>query len=272
MRAFAKLILVALALCAGTASAQTYPSKPVRVVIPFAPGGSSDTILRPLAEKLGAALGQPFVVETKAGGQTVIGGEIVAKAPPDGYTLYMMAGTHVLLPHLLKTVPFDTQKDFAPVAFIATQPYVLMAHPSQPFSTVREMIAYARANPGKLSFGASDIVTRVAVDSLLKQTKIEAPVVSYKGGGPLMNDLLGGHIGVGFGSALLMAYVKDGRLKPLAVSSPARSPGLPTCRPRSSRSSTPPSARRSWSPTCASVMRRSAGSCRPTRARRGRAP
>lgn len=211
--------------------AQSYPAKPIRIVIPFAPGGSADTILRPLAERLASALGQPVVVDTRAGGLTVIGADHVAKAPPDGYTLYLMAGTHVLLPYLAKSVPFDPIGAFTPISVIGSQPYLFVSHPGQPFNSMAEMIAYAKAQPGKLSLGVSDAVTRLAAESLVAGAKIDASIVPYKGGGPVTNDLLGGHLAVGIASPLLLSYAKDGKLKALAVSAPKRisqAPDLPT--------------------------------------------
>ncbi|HZR03398.1 MAG TPA: tripartite tricarboxylate transporter substrate-binding protein [Burkholderiales bacterium] len=221
------LVLVAMP----PAFAQQYPNKVVKIVIPFAPGGSADTVLRPLAEKLGAALGQAVVVDTRAGGLTVIGAEYVAKSPPDGYTLYLMAGTHVLLPYLLQNVPFDPIKDFIPIAMLGAQPYLFVAHPGQPFNSTSEMIRYAKANPGKLSIGVSDIVTRVAAESFLSAAQVDMSVVPYKGGGPVTTDVLGGHLSVGIASPLLLSYVKEGRLKALGISSAKRissAPALPT--------------------------------------------
>src|SRR5688572_10133837 len=129
-------IVLAVLSVAQPAMAQSYPSRPLKLVVPFAPGGGADAIARPLAEKLGALLGQAVVVDNRAGGLTVIAGDLVAKAPPDGYTLYLATATHVLLPYLVQKLPFDPLKDFAHIAMLGSQPQMFLSHPSQPFSTL----------------------------------------------------------------------------------------------------------------------------------------
>lgn len=220
------LVFVFAALSA-TAFAQGYPSKSVRLVVPFGPGGSADAIARPLAEKLGGALGQPVVVDNRPGGLTVIGADLVAKAPPDGYTLYLMPGSHVLTPFLVKSVPYNAVTDFSPVAMLGAQPYMIVANSQQPFTTLAEMIAYAKANSGKVSIGTSDSVTHVIAFTLAAVAKIDLNLIAYKGGGPQNNDLLGNQIAMAVGTPNVMPLVKDGRLRVLAVTTPKRLSFLP---------------------------------------------
>lgn len=223
MKRLIGILLVTFCIAPAGALAQDYPNRSIRLVVPFAPGGSADAIARPLAEKLGAALGQSVVVDNKGGGLTVIAGELVAKSPADGYTLYLATATHPLLPYLVKSVPFDPIKDFTPIAMMGAQPQLFLVHPSQPFNTLPEMIAYAKANPGKLSIGISDAVSRANAETLKAAAGIDVTLVNYKGGGPLTTDLLAGHVPVGLGTPVLFTpYQKDRKLKALAVTSPNR--------------------------------------------------
>jgi len=207
---------------------QDYPSRPIKLIIPFGPGGGADAIARPLAEKLSVLLGQPVVVENRAGGQTVIAGDLVAKAPPDGYTLYLPSSTHAVLPYLVRKLPFDPIRDFTHIAMIASGPHLILSNPSQPFATLKEMIAYAKANPGKLSVGVTEAVSLANAQALKKEAKIDYALINYKGGGALITDLVGGHVPVGLGSPVLyLPFQKDKRLNALAVTSPRRLSLLP---------------------------------------------
>ena len=226
MHRLLKILLVALIPLATSAVAQTYPSKPVRLVVPFGPGGSADAIARPLAEKLGAVLGQAVVVDNRPGGLTVIGADLVAKSPPDGYTLFLMPGTHVLTPLLLQKVPYHPLNDFTPVALLGSQPYMIVANAKQPFATLGEMIKYARANPGSVSIGVSDAVTLVVASTLKAVANADLNIISYKGGGPQNNDLLGNQIALAVVTPNVMPMVKSGQLRALAVTTPARLPFL----------------------------------------------
>ncbi len=226
MNRWVRGVALAFAFAASLACAQTYPAKPVRLVVPFGPGGSADAIARPLAERLGTALGQAVVVDNRPGGLTVIGADLVAKAPPDGYTLYLMPGTHVLTPFMVQKVPYNPIGDFTPVAMLGAQPYMIVANAQQPFKTVGELIAYARANPGKVAIGVSDSVTLVVAFAFEQAAGIQLNRIAYKGGGPQNNDLLGNQIALAVVTPNVMPFLKDGRLRALAVSTPVRLPFL----------------------------------------------
>jgi tripartite-type tricarboxylate transporter receptor subunit TctC len=220
--------LALLALAPGTAAqAQSYPTRSVRLVVPFGPGGSADAIARPLAEKLGVTLGQAVVVDNRPGGLTVIGADLVAKAQPDGYTLFLMPGTHVLTPFLVQKVPYNPITDFMPVAMLGAQPYIVASNVQQPFATLLELMAYAKANPGKVAIGVSDSVTLVVANAFATAAGIDLNIIAYKGGGPQNNDLLGNQIALAVVTPNVMPFVKEGRLRALAVSTPTRLPFLP---------------------------------------------
>lgn len=228
MRPFVAGLTMALALHAGASAAQPYPSRQIRMIVSFAPGGTADALARPIAEKLQSALGQGVVVENKPGALTVIGADIVAKATPDGYTLYLMPGTHAVTPFLVRKVPFDPINDFSPISFIGTQGYVFIANAKQPFATLREMIAHAKSNPDRISIGVSDAVTLTAAATLKAQAGIDVTIVNYKGGGQVVQDVLGGQIDVGVGTPpVYRSFEKDGRLRALGVSVPSRLSFLP---------------------------------------------
>jgi tripartite-type tricarboxylate transporter receptor subunit TctC len=212
----ALLLAATLAITAAT-HAQTYPNRPVRLVVPFAPGGSADAIARPLAERLGAALGQQVVVDNRPGALTVIGADAVAKAAPDGYTLYLMPGTHVLTPLLVAKVPYDVVNDFTPVALLGTQPYFLFANNEQPYKSFAELIAFAKANPEKVSIGVSDAVTQTIASALERSAGIKLNIIAYKSGGPQNIDLLGNQIAMAVGTPNMMQYVQQGKIRPLAA-------------------------------------------------------
>ncbi len=228
MRRAATLLSFALCLIAQSALGQAWPAKPIRLILAFPPGGTVDALARPLAERLSAALGQSVVIENKPGGQTIIAGEVVAKAAPDGYTLYVMSGSHVLAPYLVKEVPYDAINDFTPITIFGTQGYVFAAGAKEPFSTMTEMISYGKPNPRGISIGVSDSTTQAVVEALRLQAGIDVTVINYKGGGPIFTDLLGGQLPVGIVSPpVFTPYVKDARLRGLAVSVPNRMPFLP---------------------------------------------
>jgi len=217
------------------AAAQSYPSRPVHIVNPFAAGGPTDLLARAVGQKLGEAWGQPVVVEARAGAAGSIGVEYAAKAPADGYTLLVMpTGTAVVNPHLYAKLPYDTFRDFAPVTLLATEENVLVVHPGLKADSVRDLIALAKANPGKLSFGSPGVGTQahVAGELLKSMAGVDMLHVPYKGMAPAMNDLLGAQVSCMFltmSSAL--RQVQAGKLRALGVASLARSPAardLPT--------------------------------------------
>lgn len=220
----------ALALTTGTAFAQAWPSKPVKFIIPFPPGGTLDTVGRMLAQKLQEQLGQTFVVENRAGGNGVIGSDAVAKAPADGYTFLFNASTFTTTPMTMKSTPYDVQKDFQPVAMVALAPLAVSVNNNLPVKDIKGLIAHAKANPGKLSFaiGSTGSAGNLATELLKRTGPAELLIVPYKGTAPAFQDLIGGQID-GFVDPLLGAvnFHKGGKLRIIAVTSKARVPTLP---------------------------------------------
>ena len=222
-----RLLVIALFAVSAQAFAQDYPVKPVRVVVPYSPGGGTDVLSRAIGERLSAALGQSFVVENRPGANGAIGSEVVAKSAPDGYTLVVVTGTHVINPFLQK-VPFDTLKDFTPVTFAAISKMVVVAGLQQPFASIKELIAYAKANPGKLTIGNSEAATMLTGELLKLMAGIELQQVPYKGGAPLMSDVVGGHIPLAVTSVTtVMPFYKSQKLRVLGVTSKDRSGAMP---------------------------------------------
>lgn len=233
-----KLFLAAAALLIAAvpaAHAVEYPAKPVRIVIGFPPGGASDILIRFLGAKLGEGLGQPMVYDNRPGAGGNIAGEIVAKSPPDGYTLLM--GNNAILAtnvSLYRKIGFDPLRDFAPVALLATQPNILVVHPSLPVKSVKELIAFARARPGQLNYASSGsgLAAHLAGELFKTMTKTDLVHVPYKGAGPALLDTLTGQCQVMFATAVsVQPHLKTGRLRALAVTTAARSknfPELPT--------------------------------------------
>jgi tripartite-type tricarboxylate transporter receptor subunit TctC len=228
MRALSAVFLALL--LAAPATAQNYPNRPVRIVIPLSPGGTTDVPGRIIAQKLSESLGQQFFVENRAGAGGTIGSDFVAKSKPDGYTLLLTASPFVIAPHVYKNMPYDALADFAPVIRIATGPYVLVVHPSLGVNSVRELIALAKKEPGKIDFassgngGAQHLVTEL----FMYMTGIKLNHVPYKGSGPAQQDLMSGIIKVSFvGTPIAIPHMKSGRLKALGVSTAERSPEMP---------------------------------------------
>ncbi len=211
--------------------AQGYPSKPIRLVVPFPPGGPLDLAGRAIGDHLARAWGQPVLVENKPGAGGNIGADLVAKSAPDGYTLVMGAlSTHAVNPHLYAKMPYDALKDFAPVTLVAVTPNVLVVNASMQASSVKDLIALAKASPGKLSFasGSNGSAGHLAGELFKTLAGIDIVHVPYKGGAPAMQDLLGGQVQFMFDNlANAMAQIKAGKLKPLAVTTAKRSPLAP---------------------------------------------
>jgi len=212
------------------AAAQTYPSRPLRWIVPFPAGGSTDLIARLMGEWLAARLGQPVVIENKPGGGTNIAVQAIVNAPADGYTLLFAVATNVINPSLYKSLPFDFQRDIAPVAGLAELPLVFDVTPALPASTVAEFIAYAKANPGKInfaSFGARTI-SHLAIELFKISAGIDVVHVPYQGGAPMLTDLLSGRIQAGIDALPnSLPHVKSGGVRALAVLSAKRTPALP---------------------------------------------
>lgn len=226
---------VAAALLAGAAFAQTaYPTKPIRVINPFPPGGSIDVVARPVFDRLRGPLGQPLVMDFRPGGGTLIGASLAAKSPPDGYTLYAAAGQHAIIQSVYRKLPFDVVRDFAAVVNLATGPYLLVVHPSVPAQNVRELIALLKASPGKYTFGSSGIggASHLAMELFKSQAGVELVHVPYKGGSVAINDLIAGQIALAMGNlTTVQGHVRTGRLRALAIGTRERSallPDLPT--------------------------------------------
>jgi tripartite-type tricarboxylate transporter receptor subunit TctC len=222
------MALSAASLCA---LAQSYPAKPVRIVVPFPPGGPIDMTTRPLAQKLTEGLGGAVVVDNRGGANGNIGAENVAKSPPDGYSLVVGAGGGFAIgPHLYTKLPFDVFRDFAPVSLFVTVPQLLVVHPQLPVRTVKELVALARAKPNQLNFGSSGTgsTPHLAAELLKRSAQIEMVHVPYKGMGPATMDLMGGQLQLTFADMpVLLQQVNGGKLRPLAVGTPRRSANLP---------------------------------------------
>ena len=215
-----------------TASAQAaYPNKVITIVVPFAAGGTTDILARLVGQALGTELGQQVIVDNRAGAGGNIGSQLVARAPADGYTLLMgTVGTHAINAALYPKMPFDHIKDFAPISRVANVPNLLVANPQQPFKTVPELIAYAKANPGKVNFGSSGNGSSIHLSGELfkSMAKIDMVHIPYKGSAPAVADLLGNQIAVMFDNLpSAIQHVRSGKLRPIAVTTAKRSPELP---------------------------------------------
>ncbi len=224
------LIVAALAAAhIGSATAQNYPSKPLRIIVPQSAGGSTDLVARPLAQKLADALGQSVVVENRPGAGSVIGTDLVAKAAPDGYTLLAVAASVTMSPSLYK-LPFDPVRDLAAISQLTSLPNILVVHPSLPVKSVKELIAFAQARPGQLNFGSSGVATgtHLSMELLMYMTDIRMVHIPYKGGSLNVNALIGGETQVNFSTiSTALPHVKTGRLRALAVSTAVRAAAAP---------------------------------------------
>ena len=228
-KALACVALAAATLC-GTAHAQTYPTKPVTIVVPFSPGGATDIMSRLLAERLNKRLGQPVVVENKPGAGTMIASDYVAKAPADGYTLLVAASSLGIAPSLYKKVNYDPIKDFAPISQVASVVHVLVVHPSIPAKNVGELVTWLKANPTKANYGSVGAGTSTHLESELFNSVagVKMAHIPYKGSAPALTDLVGGQLQVMFDAyASSGPFIKDGRVRLLAVTTAQRSKSLP---------------------------------------------
>ena len=225
------LVGVAMAMLAGPAMAQAYPSKPIRLVVPWPAGGGTDNVARALAEDLGAALGQNVIVDNRGGANAVIGTEIVARAAPDGYTLmFSDIFSHVLNNSLLAKLPYDIVADFTPVTQISTVPLLLVVHPSFPAKSVADLVRLAKEKPGAVSYASfgTGSQAHIAGEMLKMMGGIDMVHVPYKGGAAALTDTLGGQVPVNFsGINLARQHVAAGKLRALAVTGPARSKFMP---------------------------------------------
>jgi tripartite-type tricarboxylate transporter receptor subunit TctC len=220
-------VLIALA---GPAAAQkAYPSKPIRIIVPFPPGASNDILARLIGKKLTDTLGVQTIVDNRGGASTIIGASALLKSPPDGYTIMVTSGTHIITPLLMPT-PYDAVKDFVAVATIDSIDYVLVVHPSLPANNLKEFIALARARPGQINYASSakGSGNHLSAEMLAMRTGIKMQHIPYKGGGPAVIDLMAGQVQMFFNSpSSMVPYIKSGKLKALAVTGEGRLPALP---------------------------------------------
>lgn len=223
------LVAAALALLTTLATAQTWPSRPVRVVVPFAPGGASDALARTVAQKMGEQLGQTFVIENRPGAASTIGIAEVARAPADGYTLLLAAAPFVITQYVYPRLPYDGRKDFVPLGLLQTTPTLLVVNPALGAGSVAEFLKMAKARPGQISYATpgSGSLPHLIGELLKLQAGVDLLHVPYKGGGPALADLLAGHANSAFLSPIeVNAHLKSGKLLALAATSLKRTPGL----------------------------------------------
>ena len=229
-----KRLFAALLLLPCLALAQSYPARPVRIVVPFPPGGATDVMARVVAQKLNESWPQQAVVENKPGASGTLGSDLVAKSAPDGYTLLLQGTQHSINLSLYKQLPYDTLRDFAPVAYIAAAPFLLVVHPSVPANSVAELIAYIKARPGGANYGSSGVggAAHLAGEIFKTSAGVQLTHIPYKGAAPAMADLLGGQVPMVFDPIpTSLTQVRSGRIKALAITSARRSalmPELPT--------------------------------------------
>jgi len=224
------LALVATVAAPAFAWADTYPSRPVRIIVPYVAGGTVDLVARVLAQKLGEQMGQPFVVENRPGASGLIGSEAVAKASPDGYTLLLQSPTLVASPLIMKKTPYDVKRDFTAISLLGSVPMVVVAYPGSPGANLREFLDAARANPQKFAFGTSATGSpmHLAQEAIKRGAKLDVPIIIYKGTAAALTDVMGGQI-----SALIDAIpssapnIASGKLRPLAVTTRQRLPSMP---------------------------------------------
>ena len=237
MQASRRRLALGLALAATlaaaplVASAQAYPAKPITIVVPFAAGGTTDILARVIGQALTKELGQSVIVDNRVGAGGNIGAQFAAKSTADGYTLFMgTVGTHAINQSLYKKLPFDPVKDFAPITRVAMVPNLLVANPGKPYKSVKELIAYAKANPGKVNFGSAGSGSSIHLSGELFNAlaKVDMVHVPYKGSAPAVTDLVGGQIDLMFDNMpSAIQHVRTGRLRALAVTTAKRSPELP---------------------------------------------
>ncbi|MBZ1349589.1 tripartite tricarboxylate transporter substrate binding protein [Alcaligenaceae bacterium LF4-65] len=225
-----KIVAIAsLSMFSTLASAQNWPTKPVRIVLQFPPGGSTDVVARILAQSMTTALGQPVVVENKPGADGAIAAEYVMRSDPDGYTFFLASNTPMMqVPLLRKKPPYDPVKNFTPISMVGRYVYVLVANPNVPAKNAKELLEFASKNPGKLNYGSYSGVTQLMHTKLTKEAKIDTNLIPYKGEGPTINDMLGGHVQFTFATPTsTLSHISAEKLRAMAVLLPKRSALLP---------------------------------------------
>ena len=223
------LVVIGLSVTSTLASAQSWPTKPIRIVLQFPPGGSTDVVARILAQSMTLSLGQPVIVENKPGADGAIAAEYVVRSEPDGHTFFLASNTPMMqVPLLKKNPPYDPIKSFTHVSMVGRYVYVLVTSPSLPAKNVAELITYARNNPGRVNYVSYSGVTQLMFTRIKNQSKVDMNLIPYKGEGPTVNNILGGHVQMTFATPTsTLPHIGDGKLRPLAVLLPARSPLLP---------------------------------------------
>ena len=241
-------MLVVASFIALPAQAQDYPTKPIRMIVPYPPAGGTDIVARTISEPLSKELGQPIIVDNRGGAAGNIGTDLAAKSAPDGYTLLFTLSSHTINPKLYDTLPFDVEKDFIPVSLAAFIPQILVAHPSLPANNIKELIALAKSQPGKLNYASvgTGSPAHIAGELFKLKTGVDMVHVPYKGGGPAVTATLGGQVQLAFVSMpAALQFVKAGRLKALAVTSDKRSAAAPDV-PTIAESGVPDCVVNSW--------------------------
>jgi tripartite-type tricarboxylate transporter receptor subunit TctC len=230
VRSAVTLLAIMLFAIALQAHAQTYPRSPIRIIVPFPPGGGTDLLARLIGQKLNEIWGQPVVTDNRAGANGTIGAAIVAKSQPDGYTLLLVPSGFAVNPSMYPRLPFNAEKDFAPITQLAASPLLVLVHPSLPATSIRELIALAKARPGMINYASSGNGSppHLATEHFKTMAGVNMVHIPYKGGGPAMVDLLAGHVSVYFNAILqALPYAKGGKLRALAVTSARRFPAIP---------------------------------------------
>ncbi|MBB3178632.1 MULTISPECIES: tripartite tricarboxylate transporter substrate binding protein [unclassified Variovorax] len=220
---------VAATVFAAPAALAAFPDKPIKLVVPFSPGGGTDAIARALGVGMSQVLGQPVIVDNRPGAGTIIGSDLVAKSPPDGYTVLVSTFAHAVNPSLMAKLPYDTQKAFAPVVLLARGPNVLVVRADSPYKSVADVVAAARANPGKLTYASQGNGTsaHLAGEMFTNLAKVKMTHIPYKGAGPALTDLLGGQVDMMFATAAAASsQVAGGKLRAIGVTTPRRAPAL----------------------------------------------
>ncbi|MEZ2297882.1 tripartite tricarboxylate transporter substrate binding protein [Variovorax sp. RCC_210] len=243
-----RALALSFTVLAPPAAWAAFPDKPLHIVVPFAPGGGTDAITRSLGVGMSQALGQPVIVDNKPGAGTIIGSEFVAKSAPDGYTLVMATFAHAVNPGLQPKMPYDTDKAFAPVALIGVSPNVLVVRAESPYKTVAELVAAAKATPGKLTFASQGNGTsaHLAGELFKNLAKVELTHIPYRGAGPAMTDLLGGQVDMMFATAsAVRPFVDSGKMRALGVTTARRSPAYASV-PTLAEAGVPGYAAESW--------------------------
>ncbi len=224
------ILLLAVACCFADATAAEvgqYPARPVRMIVPYAPGGGADTLGRYIGQALGESFGQSFVIDNRGGGGTILGSDLAARAPPDGYTIIMVASTHAVVSSLYKSLPFDPIRDFAPIVRVASAPNILVVHPALAVTSVKELVALAKSRPGEITYASSGAGTSQHLGGALLANRagVDLSHVPYKDAAVAMSDVIGGRVTMFFGNTLFaMPQVRAGKVRAIAVSSLQRIP------------------------------------------------